>query len=187
MCGRYTAEEDTSIDMRALYRELRMSYPEVQLKSGEIYPTETVPLLCGRDKTPVPGTWGFPKYDGKGVIINARAESVQEKVSFRDAFYHRRCLVPTTGYFEWSRQKVKYRFGLPDAPMFCLAGLWTHTNEGLRFVILTTDANASVLPVHHRMPLVLTGEMTDAWVHSAQDAARCLGVSPPMLVRQECC
>ena len=46
MCGRYVAENDTSIDMGALYRELRMSYPGINLKSGEIFPTETVPLLC---------------------------------------------------------------------------------------------------------------------------------------------
>ena len=66
MCGRYVAEDDESIEMGALYRELRMSYPGINLKSGEIFPTETVPLLCGNEKVPVPGTWGFPKFDGKG-------------------------------------------------------------------------------------------------------------------------
>lgn len=51
MCGRYVAEDDESVDMGALYRALHTAYPTVQLKSGEIFPTDTVPLICGREKT----------------------------------------------------------------------------------------------------------------------------------------
>lgn len=59
MCGRYVCEEDQSIDLAALYRAVRISHPDVTLKSGEIFPTETVPLLMGRELTPTPARWGF--------------------------------------------------------------------------------------------------------------------------------
>ena len=181
MCGRYVAEDDESIDMGALYRELRMSYPGVKLKSGEIFPTETVPLLCGNEKVPVPGTWGFPKFDGKGVIINARSESVAEKYAFRDAFLTRRCIVPSTGYYEWSRRKEKFRFNLPGQQMLYMAGIYQNTPEGLRFVILTTAANDSVSLIHHRMPLILTDGMTDAWMANVREANDCLRSAMPAL------
>ena len=181
MCGRYVAEDDTSIDMGALYRELRMSYPGINLKSGEIFPTETVPLLCGNEKVPVPGTWGFPKFDGKGVIINARSESVADKFTFRDSFRSCRCIVPSTGYYEWSRQKEKFRFNLPDQQMLYMAGIYQNTPEGLRFVILTTAANDSVSPIHHRMPLILSDGMADAWTANVREATDCLRARMPNL------
>ena len=181
MCGRYVAEDDESIDMGALYRELRMSYPGVKLKSGEIFPTETVPLLCGNEKIPLPGVWGFPKFDGKGVIINARSESVAEKYTFRDSFLNRRCIVPSTGYYEWSRQKEKFRFNLPGQQMLYMAGIYQSTPDGLRFVILTTAANDSVSPIHHRMPLILTDGMTDAWMANVREATDCLRAAMPTL------
>lgn len=179
MCGRYVAEDDESVDMGALYRALHTAYPTVQLKSGEILPTDTVPLICGREKTPMPGTWGFPGYNGKGLIINARVESVAEKVTFRDAFLRCRCIVPTTGYFEWSKQKQKFRFNLPGTRMVYLAGLYRSTPEGLRFVILTTAANDSAARIHPRMPLILAGGMTDAWVADTGEAMACLRATMP--------
>ena len=181
MCGRYVAEDDESIDKGTLYRELRMNYPGVKLKSGEIFPTETVPLLCGNERVPVPGMWGFPKFDGKGVIINARSESVAEKFTFRDSFLNRRCIVPSPGYYERSKQKEKFRFNLPNQQMLYMAGIYQSTPDGLRFVILTTAANDSVSPIHHRMPLILTDGMTDAWMASVREAGDCLRARMPKL------
>ena len=182
MCGRYVTEEDTSIDMGALYRELNLSYPNISLKSGEIYPTNTVPLICGTEQMTLPGTWGYPGYPNKGVIINARSESVTEKPTFRDGFINHRCIVPTNGYYEWSGSKVKYRFNLPETPMVYLAGIYRNTPEGIRFVILTTKANESVSPIHQRMPVILTSGMMDSWMYSVKEAADCLRAQPPRLI-----
>lgn len=181
MCGRYVTEEDTSVDMGALYHELNISYPNISLKSGEIFPTDTVPLLCGRDQDVLPATWGYPGFQNKGVIINARSESVTEKPMFRDGFMNHRCIVPTNGYYEWSKSKEKCRFNLPGISMVYLAGIYRNTPDGIRFVILTTEANESVSPIHHRMPVILTSDMMSSWMYSAKEAFECLQKNSPLL------
>ena len=132
-------------------------------------------------KFPYPEHGGFPKFDGKGVIINARSESVAEKYMFRDSFLKRRCIVPSTGYYEWSKQKEKLRFNLPGQRMLYMAGIYQNTPEGLRFVILTMEANDSVSPIHHRMPLILTDGMIDAWMASLRESTDCLRARMPNL------
>ena len=58
--------------------------------------------------------WGFPGYQGKGLIINAKSEGVLEKKMFRESMLHRRCAVPAKGFYEWNPQKEKYRFTRTD-------------------------------------------------------------------------
>lgn len=181
MCGRYITEEDESVDMKELYNVIRGSNPGIFLKSGEIFPTDTVPILCNREYTPTPGTWGFESFKNKGVLINARAESVTEKPTFAKCFLNNRCIVPTNGYYEWSRSKVKYRFNIPNSNMVYLAGIFRYSSDGIRFVILTTSANDSVYSIHHRMPLILNSNSAEAWMHSAKDASDCLHMQMPSL------
>ncbi|MBQ9150895.1 MAG: SOS response-associated peptidase [Clostridia bacterium] len=176
MCGRYVAEEDQSIDLRALYRAVRISYPDVILKSGEIYPTDTVPLLAGTRLTPTPASWGFPGFDGKGVIINARAETAAEKPAFRAAFRQGRCIIPATAYFEWNTAKEKHRFAPSDGGLLYLAGLCRMTPDGLRFVILTTPSAPvyDAAAIHPRMPVLLPPLSVDDWMRDSVFAARYL-------------
>lgn len=187
MCGRYTIEEDESVDLRALYDELRVSHPFATVKSGEIFPTDTVPLLCfGGEKRPLcpaVGVWGFPKAKGgASVIINARAETAADRPMFRECFSRRRCVVPTSGYFEWSLDKVKHKFSFPDNTVTYLAGLWMPDPMGARFVVLTTVANPSVSPVHHRMPVILPPDALTDWVRNTDFAAAYLRKSMPLLL-----
>lgn len=176
MCGRYVAEEDQSIDLQALYRAVRVKTPDVMLKSGEIFPTDTVPLLTGTKLTPTAASWGFPGFDGKGIIINARAETATEKPTFRAAFQQGRCIIPATGYFEWNTTKQKFRFSPSGGALLYMAGLCRVTPDGLRFVILTTPAapvyEAAV--VHPRMPVLLPALSADDWMRDATFAARYL-------------
>ncbi len=188
MCGRYTIEEDESVDLRALYEELRVSHPYASVKSGEIFPTDTVPLLCfggeRRPLCPAVGVWGFRKEgggSGSSVVINARAESATERPMFRECFLRRRCVVPTAGYFEWNKDKVKHRFSVPDSPVTYLAGLWRPDPAGARFVVLTTAANSSVSPVHHRMPVILPPDALSDWVRNTDFAAYYLRQVMPSL------
>jgi putative SOS response-associated peptidase YedK len=176
MCGRYVCEEDQSIDLAALYRAVRVGYPDVALKSGEIFPTETVPLLTGTELTPVPAVWGFRGYGGKGVIINARAETAKEKVTFADAVTRGRCLVPATGYFEWDSAKAKYRFTPADRGLLYMAGLCRKTPDGLRFVIITTSSApvGAAAAVHPRMPLLIPALSADDWMRDTAFALRYL-------------
>jgi putative SOS response-associated peptidase YedK len=108
-------------------------------------------------------------------LINARAETVSEKPSFRSAFKHRRCLIPSDGFYEWQRiegsksKKQPYYFSLTDNSPFALAGLWERweSKEGdivETCTILTTDANDLVSPIHDRMPAILSPEDYDLWL-----------------------
>ena len=63
-------------------------------------------------------TWGFPGFDKKGVIFNARSETALEKKTFRDSVKERRCIIPATGFYEWSEKKDKY-FSAPRITEYC--------------------------------------------------------------------
>ncbi len=103
--------------------------------------------------------------------INARAETISEKPSFREAFQKRRCLVPADGFWEWEtigKKKIPWKFARPDSEEFCMAGLWEAWNspEGIleTFTIITTSPNELVRSVHDRMPVILTPEAGEAWL-----------------------
>jgi putative SOS response-associated peptidase YedK len=104
-------------------------------------------------------------------LINARAETVAEKPSFREAFVCRRCLIPVDGFFEWSRRgdrKRPFYFHMRDGEPFAIAGLWERW-EGESgpletCTLLTTEANELLAPHHDRMPVILRPEDYEAWL-----------------------
>ena len=111
-------------------------------------------------------------------LINARAETVTEKPSFRNAFKNQRCLVPATGFFEWRRDKVKTPFNirLKGGGPFSFAGLWDKwvSAEGeiiYSFSIITTTPNELMAQIHDRMPVVLHREDEARWVAPGPDAS----------------
>ncbi len=107
-------------------------------------------------------------------LINARAETVAAKPSFRSAFRKRRCLILADGFFEWTGAKGRRQpvfITLPDETPFAFAGLWEnwHPPGGdhaahRSCTIITTAASPSLQPIHHRMPAVLKPEAYDAWL-----------------------
>jgi len=112
-------------------------------------------------------------------MINARAETVAEKPSFRAAFKHRRCLVLADGYYEWHRDgdiKTPYYISLPSGQPLAFAALWETWNdresgETLQTTaLITMAANSFLEPIHDRMPLVLQAEGADIWMSGASDA-----------------
>lgn len=153
MCGRYASYDDGDEVVKAIYKQALDRWPDTPVKTGEVFPTETVPVLAGPHSRPVPMKWGYPGFGGRGVIINARAETVTEKPAFRDSILRARCVVPTCGYYEWNKEKTKFRFNLPDTSTLWLGGFYGKFNNEYRFVILTTAPNGSVWDVHDRMPL----------------------------------
>ena len=108
--------------------------------------TNAAPILLsdGQKMTPKPMIWGFPSFKGKGVIINARGETALGKPMFRRSVLERRCIVPTTGFYEWDSQKRKYHFRLPGQDRLYLAGLWNVFQGEERFVVLTTAPNDTI-------------------------------------------
>jgi len=116
MCGRYYIEPDDRPErLHELFAEAkrRAENAGVELKSGEIFPSDIVPVIApGKDRTPgvFPMRWGIPR-PGGGLVINARSETAAVRPMFRESVRTRRCLVPATNYFEWARKdgtKVKY-------------------------------------------------------------------------------
>jgi len=116
-------------------------------------------------------------------LINARAETVAEKPSFRKPFRERRCLVPADGYYEWKREgsrKQPYHIRLNSERPFAFAGLWDwwSDEEGQSIescAILTTKPNERLASIHDRMPVILPPAAYEPWLDSGlQDATRLL-------------
>ena len=173
MCGRYefSLEQPT---LREIWQQVQARFPHAGMEAGEIFPTSLVPVLldAGGTLDPQPARWGFPGRDGKGTVINARAETAASKPMFRSSLLHRRCAVPTSGFFEWSHDRAnnKYRFRQTGSGALYLAGLWRDCSGERRFVILTRPANASIADLHDRMPVILPEETKELWLSQDADA-----------------
>ena len=119
-------------------------------------------------------------------LINARSETVAEKPSFRSAFKTRRCLIPSSAFYEWQKtgkSKQPYCIRPRDGGLFSFAGLWEHWNDPQGEVIescsvLTTAANELMQPIHDRMPVILDSASEEAWLdpRSSTDAIQSLFV-----------
>ena len=114
-----------------------------------------------------------------------RAETAEERPMFRDGVAARRCVVPATGFYEWDADKRRYLFCMPARTELYMAALYGVFGGEARYCILTTQANASVAPVHHRMPLVLRAQEVRPWLEDEQTARRLLHETPPELERRE--
>lgn len=99
-------------------------------------------------------------------LINARCETAHEKPSFRSAIKYRRCLIPASGFYEWQKvakgTKQPYYFRMQQP--FAFAGLWEFWNDIETCIILTTQSNAVVAPVHQRMPVIISPENYKVWL-----------------------
>lgn len=187
MCGRYTLFTDKEIqELEDIIAKIDDDVRKEKMKTGEIFPSDTVPVLLYEREEIKPRllTWGFQGFKNKQLIINARAETAGEKPMFRAALENRRCVIPSTGFYEWDRNKTKYQFNMPHSSMLYMAGLYSQFDQEDRFVILTRDANASVSRVHHRMPVVLEQMHIRDWL-SDRDAARDIlsGAGPELVAK----
>ena len=111
-------------------------------------------------------------------MINARAETVAEKPSYRNAYKHRRCLVLADGFYEWRRQgdvKTPHYISLASGEPFALAGLWENwtdkeSGESLQTTtLITTEANDFMALLHHRMPVILEAATATDWLAGSND------------------
>ncbi len=170
MCGRfYIASEHESPDIKRIIEQINEQYKDAaelsEMKTGEIFPTDIVPVVTA--DAPKLMKWGFPRFDGKGQVINARLETADEKPMFRKSFDGLRCLVPATNYFEWEKIgniKKKYAIGLHH-PIY-MAGLYRFDAAASvpQFVILTRPAAESLAFIHDRMPVIIPEELRAKWL-----------------------
>ena len=182
MCGRYNLISNLTV----LGERFQFDPSQLTLESADnVAPTQNVLTVVG-DAPPRAGfmRWGLIPFWAKNRsigsrMINARAEMVAEKPSFRDSFRRRRCLVLADGFYEW--QRVAMRSGEP----FAFAGIWSIWNdpEGNSIptcAIITTSANELLRPIHHRMPAILPRNMEGFWLdRSIQDTTELRSVLTP--------
>lgn len=180
MCGRYTL---TLADRAALALQLGVpldAIPEDAIRPRyNIAPLQRAPIVRLRreDREALVARWGLVNpwaKDAKRAArqINARAEAVDSRPAYRQAFQSRRCVVPADGFYEWTGPKSKRRplwFHCPDGGLIWFAGLyevwWPAPDVAeTTFTILTTTANALVAPVHDRMPVILPDAVVDDWL-----------------------
>lgn len=191
MCGRFTLK--TPIEKAA--KHFKATPPPNVAARYNIAPSQEVLAVRdtgeGRELSFL--TWGLiPSWskEPKG-IINARAETLLEKPSFREAFKHRRCLIPADGFYEWKKEthgKQPYYFQLKDGELFAFAGIWETWTQGedkaTTCAIITTQPNELLSPVHNRMPAILHERNYDEWLHGGASGAQSLLVPYPVTEMQ---
>ncbi|MBN1613197.1 MAG: SOS response-associated peptidase [Deltaproteobacteria bacterium] len=190
MCGRFALISDLSDLTDAL------AVDEVQCEyrpSGNIAPGRDIAAVVfdGRRRLVhlrwglIP-SWARDRQKNRG-FINARAETVADKPSFKSAFRKGRCLIAADGFYEWEKQerrKVPHYFQLKGKRPFAFAGLYeTWTAPDARQVrtcaIITTEANELIAPIHDRMPVILSRVQQAAWIEPDGDRSRLLSLLTP--------
>ncbi len=186
MCGRYSI----TTPAETLSRLFRFAGPLPNLRPRyNVAPTQQVPVVRRArgdgERELAQVRWGLIPFWAKDEkigyrLINARAEGIAEKPSFRSALKMRRCLVPADGFYEWQAtpgRKVPWRITLEDGGPFAFAGLWERWEKAPDGVpvesctIITTAANALVAKLHDRMPIILAPETYSAWLGEDSAAA----------------
>jgi putative SOS response-associated peptidase YedK len=177
MCGRFTLSQ--TIEALAQNFDVKR-LPEVEPQYN-IAPTQMVLAVLYNSETKerefqqlywglIP-SWAKDREIGSK-LINARAETIAEKPTFRSAFKHRRCLIVADGFYEWKQQSSKkqpFYFCLQDKQLFCFAGLWeqwkpSEKEQIASCTILTTQPNELVQAFHNRMPVILKPQDYDLWL-----------------------
>ena len=181
MCGRYYVDDDTAKEIEKLVQNLDQS---IKInRTGDIFPSQKAAVLRESETGLALDAmeWGFPKFDGKGLLINARSETALERKSFRDSIRQRRCIIPAKGFYEWNEKKEKFSYERKDMRVLFMAGCYKRYQTQDCFVILTTEANTSVSNVHDRMPLILHPDELESWILDDQVTEYLLHKIPPLL------
>ena len=182
MCGRYQFTAEQCEEIRQIAEEIQCKYGKESWSLGDIRPASHAPVLvaAANGLTPRLMKWGYQL--PKTLIINARAETAAEKHLFRESVRTRRCLIPSTGFYEWDSNKRKYLFTLPGEPVLYMAGLYDRREGEDCYCILNTAPNASMRSVHDRMPLVVPRVKTRDWLTDGTAALSILDTQPPELM-----
>ncbi len=184
MCGRYFFDDKTACEAED---DLHLSRGALATRTGDITPgMTTAGIIRNKDADEDFALsdlfWGIASRDKK-LIINARAESVTEKPIFSDSIRKRRCILPAAGFYEWDLGKTRFIFKRTDEKPIYLAGVYDLSENRDSFVILTTAANASMKPVHDRMPVMIDKENIRDYLKDSSAAMEMLKEPMPELDR----
>jgi putative SOS response-associated peptidase YedK len=178
MCGRFVL----ITDLKNIQKNFNIQHTSCEHQPNwNIVPNQLIPAVInhnGKNQL-VYFRWGLiPSWSKDpsiaNTLINARAETVDKKPSFRDAFKKRRCLIVADGFYEWKREgksKTPLYYYLKSGRPFAFAGLYEtwispDKKEINTCVIITTGANELIAPVHDRMPVILSNDQERVWLDS---------------------
>ncbi|WP_310621029.1 SOS response-associated peptidase [Flexibacterium corallicola] len=177
MCGRYTLTASPE-DVRRLFEYIEQpNFPP----RYNICPTQPIGLVKNEHggRHFALARWGLVPSWVKDpasftLLINARAETVLEKPSFKNAMKHRRCLIPLTGFYEWKSEgskKQPYYISSQSGESLAVAGLWetwSHPDGGDidTAALLTVQSNDDLKSIHHRMPALIERRDFEAWLNT---------------------
>lgn len=186
MCKRciiFTYDEVLDIVMKLEVGAPLNFNPDWPVRTTEAYPKSVAPLIVPKFDTAAPApaftpgslgvqelSWGFEESWKPGVVFNTRIESAA-KPTWQESMLHRRCILPVPAFFETHREetypspktgkliKRQYEFRVPEQDIILIGCTW----RGSTFSMVTTDANADMAPIHHRMPLIVRQEELPLW------------------------
>jgi putative SOS response-associated peptidase YedK len=192
MCGRFTLakEEDVMLDYYGIPSTNFTFTPRYNAAPGQLIVAIISHNHCNRIGFL---QWGFIPSWSKTIpkgppLINAKSETILEKPSFRDAFLHKRCIIPADGFYEWKsvgNNKQPMRIHLRNQSIFSMAGIYSTwvAPDGRKqstCAILTTTPNSIVSSIHNRMPVLLRREDEAFWLDAhSQDRDRLLSLLVP--------
>ena len=175
MCGRFA---QAKLDWPSYFELFGDMEPPDLPVSFNIKPTQDIAMAYMRDGKIIasPARWWFVPHWHKGAVkdwkattFNAKIETAHEKPTFRTAWRHNRCIIPATGYYEWTGPKGSkqphYITVEQNVPVFFFAGLYSTLRDGTQTAtILTQDAGPEIAELHHRMPVILPGDQIERWM-----------------------
>lgn len=191
MCGRYNI-----IHTNNLAKRFKVKKAPKDLKPNyNVAPGQQMPIIInqGAGNMIVMARWGLIPSWAKDAnigykMINARAETLEEKATWKKPFHTQRCIVPASGFYEWrkvAKEKTPFCIHLPNTELIGFAGLYNVWKDPTgqpvtSYTIITTTANKLVEPIHDRMPVILAEDVEDAWL--SPDSNDDIGLLESLLV-----
>ena len=204
MCGRFAQ----SATLKELVKRFSIEHALLDwVARYNLAPSQEIPAITQMEngRTLHRLRWGLIPHWAKDAsigsrLVNARAETIDQKPSFRQAYRNWRCVIPADGFYEWQKNadhpkapKTPYYISHRDGELFGFAGLyeaWQPPEGGLPIqscTIITTEANEMMKPIHHRMPVILTPEHESIWldlnIDNKDRLAECLRPYPAEAMR----
>ncbi len=181
MCGRYqmsVKENDITVRFNVEV------YEKLYRPSYNCTPSQKLPVITNTDQNKLSHfRWGLIPFWAKDIkignkMINAKAETIDQKASFKNSFKRKRCLVPSNGFYEWRKEgneKIPCRIFLKEVELFSFAGIWdtwkdAEDREINSFSIITTSPNELMEKIHRRMPVILDESTEKRWLNEENPA-----------------
>jgi len=181
MCGRYTVlTEDEIMELREILENIplpivRDDFKDYDKKPGDVFPSDSAPIITSNpDGIAFESVkWGFKKWNGTGLIINARCETIKQKSIFSRCIETGRCVVPAGEFFQWKKlgkTNKKYYAKDKNGDLLFMAGLYRDHEGERESVIITKEAAGEMAEIHDRVPVILRAGQLRSWLNGEMAA-----------------